>query len=153
MLGHAATCLYDDSFEKKVQCIAVDMPFGGIGLRLTLSVWPGSGPSVLPMKLSLVAAGLSLGGLAVVVSACNPSRVNTMDPMMDAMVQQMLTKMGVPGQNSKPSPVAKSLDCPAIKSVIKHVEDGHKPISPASVAGLNAWAKWCGLPPTKAPSI
>jgi hypothetical protein len=76
-----------------------------------------------------------------------------MDPKMDAMVQQMLTKMGVPGQNSKPSPVAKSLDCPAIKSVIKQVEDGHKPISPASVAGLNAWAKWCDLPPTKAQSI
>jgi hypothetical protein len=76
-----------------------------------------------------------------------------MDPKMDVMVQQMLTKMGVPGQNSKPSPVAKSLDCPAIKSVIKQVEDAGKPISAASVVGLNAWAKWCGLPATKASSL
>jgi hypothetical protein len=76
-----------------------------------------------------------------------------MDPKMDAKVQQMLTKMGVPGESSKPSPVAKSLDCPAIKSVIKQVEDARKPISAVSVVGLNAWAKWCGLPPTKATSI
>ena len=153
MRVHADACLDDDSFKKKVQCIAVDMPFGGNGRRLGLGVWPGSGPFVLPMKISLVAAGLSLGGLAIVVSACNASSVSSMDPKMDAMVQQMLAKMGVPGQNSKPSPIAKSLDCPAVESVIKHVEAGHKPISAASVAGLNAWAKWCGLPPTKALSI
>jgi hypothetical protein len=105
------------------------------------------------MKIFSVAAGLSLGALAVVVSACNASNVSSMDPKMNAMVQQMLTKMGVPGQNSKPSPAAKSLDCPAIKSVINHVEDGQKPISRASISGLNAWAKWCDLPSTKATSI
>ena len=76
-----------------------------------------------------------------------------MDPKMDAMVQKTLSKMGVPGESSKPNPVAKSLDCPAIKSVIKQVEDAGKPISAASVAGLNAWAKWCGLPATKASSV
>lgn len=72
-----------------------------------------------------------------------------MDPKMDAMVQQMLSKMGVPGENSKPNPAAKALDCPAIQSVIKHVEAGHKPISTSSLTGLNAWAEWCDLPAAK----
>ena len=101
------------------------------------------------MKSSFVFAGLSLGVLAVLSSACGSSRVNG----MDAMVQKTLSKMGVPGESSKPNPVAKSLDCPAIKSLIKQVEDAGKPISAASVVGLNAWAKWCGLPATKASSI
>ena len=101
------------------------------------------------MKISFAVAGLSVGMLAVISSACSPSKVTTMDPKMDAMVQQTLAKMGVPGQNSKPNPVAKSLDCPAIQSVIKQVEDGKKPISSGSLMGLNAWAEWCGFPVMK----
>ena len=129
------------------------MLFWCFGLRLTFEPLTGPSPSVRLMKISLVVAGLSLAGLSVLASACNPSRVGSMDPKMDDMVQKTLAKMGVPGESSKPNPVAKSLDCPAIKSVIKQVEDARKPISSASVEGLNAWTKWCGLPTTKVSGV
>jgi hypothetical protein len=105
------------------------------------------------MKRSSAIALLSIGMLALATTGCKSSHEGAMDPKMDAMVQQMLSKMGVPGENSKPNPVAKSLDCPAIQSVIKHVEAGHKPISASSLTGLNAWAAWCGLPSAKASGI
>jgi len=105
------------------------------------------------MKRSLVASGLSIGLLVVLASACGSPRSASIDPQMDSMVQQMLSKMGVPGQNAKPNPVAKSLDCPAIQSVIKHVEAGHKPISAGALMGLNAWAEWCDFPSVKASGV
>lgn len=83
------------------------------------------------------------------LSACGqsgPAGGPTASPE-DQKVQNMLVKIGVPGASAVPSKAAIGLDCPPVKAMLKDAQQASDAISASSRQALNAWARWCSLPP------
>lgn len=86
---------------------------------------------------------------ALSLSACGQSRPEggTAISPEEQKVQAMLTKMGVPGTSAVPSKAAMDLDCPPVKAMLEDARRSSDAISASSRQALNAWARWCDLPP------